>query len=79
MQVNDLNSDAAGAYTVLNLGVRFQQESGDWQLREFVRVDNLTNRRHAGSVIVNEGNGRFFETAPGRSFFAGVELVRRFR
>lgn len=79
VQVNDLNSDAAGAYTVLNLGVRFQQESGDWQLREFVRVDNLTNRRHAGSVIVNEGNGRFFETAPGRSFFAGVELVRRFR
>ncbi len=78
VQANDRNSDAAAAYTVLNLGVRFQQQSGNWQLREFVRVDNLTNRPYAGAVIVNEGNARFFETAPGRSFFAGVELVRRF-
>ncbi|MES2974510.1 MAG: TonB-dependent receptor [Pseudomonadota bacterium] len=78
VQANDRNSDAVAAYTVLNLGVRFQQQSGNWQLREFVRVDNLTNRPYAGAVIVNEGNARFFETAPGRSFFAGVELVRRF-
>lgn len=76
--VNDRNSDYAPAYTVANLGVRFQQDSGPWQLREFVRVDNLTGRRYAGSVIVNEGNGRYFETAPGRSAFVGVELVRRF-
>ncbi len=79
VQANDRNSDAAAAYTVANLGVRFQQESGDWQLREFIRVDNLTGKRYAGSVIVNEGNGRFFETAPGRSFYAGLEVVKRFR
>jgi len=77
--VNDRNSDAAAAYTVANLGVRFQQDSGEWRLREFVRVDNISNRVHAGSVIVNEGNGRFFETAPGRSVYVGLELVRRFK
>ena len=76
--VNDRNSDSAPAYTVANLGVRFQQQHGPWQWRQFVRVNNIANRRHAGSVIVNEGNGRFFEPAPGRSVFAGVELTRRF-
>jgi len=76
--VNDRNSDAAAAYTVANAGVRFEQTRGPWQWRQFVRVDNLAGRRYAGSVIVNEGNGRFFETAPGRTLLAGVELVRRF-
>ena len=77
--VDDRNTDAAAAATVVNLGARFEQDHGGWQLRQFVRVDNVGNRRHAGSVIVNEGNGRFFETAPGRSFFAGVEWIRRWR
>jgi iron complex outermembrane receptor protein len=27
-----------------------------------------------GSVIVNEANGRYFEPAPGRSLFGGLEL-----
>jgi iron complex outermembrane receptor protein len=76
--VNDSNNDAAAGYTVANLGVRLQQQHGPWQWRQFLRIDNLTNRRHAGSVIVNEGNARYFETAPGRSAYVGVELVRRF-
>jgi iron complex outermembrane receptor protein len=76
--VNDSNSDAAAGYTVANLGVRFQQERGPWQFRQFLRIDNLAHRRHAGAVIVNEGNARYFETAPGRSAYAGIELVRRF-
>jgi iron complex outermembrane receptor protein len=39
-----------------------------WNLSATARIDNLLDRRYAGSVIVNEGNGRFFEAAPGRSF-----------
>jgi iron complex outermembrane receptor protein len=76
--VNDANTDEAAAYSVVNLGARFQQTFGSWQLKEFARIDNLTNRVYAGSVIVNEGNGRYFEAAAGRSAFVGIELVRRF-
>ncbi len=75
---NDTNSEQAEAYTVLNLGAKFQQSSGAWQINEFVRIDNVTNRVYAGSVIVNEGNGRYFEAAAGRSLYAGVTFVRRF-
>jgi iron complex outermembrane receptor protein len=76
--VNDANTDEAAAYTVMNLGARWQQTLGAWQFKEFVRIDNLANRVYAGSVIVNEGNGRYFEAAPGRAVSAGVEVVRRF-
>ena len=75
---NDTNSEQADAYTVLNLGAKFQQTSGAWQVNEFVRIDNVANRVYAGSVIVNEGNGRYFEAAAGRSLYAGVTFVRRF-
>ncbi len=78
MAVNDRDTDFTDASTLFNLGARFEQQRGDWTWREFVRIDNLTNRTHAGSVIVNEGNGRFFEPGAGRSVYVGVELVRRF-
>lgn len=78
VMVNDLNTDAAAGYTLFNLGVQFKQEMGDWTLKEFVRVDDLTDRKHAGSLIVNDGNGRFFEPGAGRKLLLGLEAQRRF-
>jgi len=70
--VDDVNSDTAPAYFVANLRAGLEQKFRSWRLQEFVRLDNIGDRRYAGSVIVNEGNQRFFEPAPGRSFLAGV-------
>jgi iron complex outermembrane receptor protein len=33
------------------------------------------DRRYAGSVIVNEANGRFFEPAPGRTWLLGLDML----
>ena len=38
------------------------------------RVDNAFDRRAIGSVIVNDGNGRWFEPAPGRGLWLGLSL-----
>jgi len=78
VMVNDQNTDSAVGHTLFNLGVHFKQDRGDWTLREFIRVDNLTDRRHVGSVIVNDGNFRFFEPGPGRKLLLGLEAQRRF-
>jgi iron complex outermembrane receptor protein len=69
--VNDANADAAPDYALTNLSVGYELTTGSWKLDSFVRVDNLFDRRYAGSVIVNEGNSRFFEPAPGRTWLAG--------
>jgi iron complex outermembrane receptor protein len=66
--VNDTNSEAAPSFTTLALHAGYVFDLRGWALSAHVRVDNALDRRYAGSVIVNEGNGRFFEAAPGRSY-----------
>jgi iron complex outermembrane receptor protein len=78
LYVDDSNSDAAPASSVFNLRVSLAQKVGRWSLREFVRVDNLANRDYVGSVIVNEGNARYFEPAPGRSWLVGISAGYQF-
>ncbi|MBK0392008.1 TonB-dependent receptor family protein [Ramlibacter algicola] len=72
MAVDDRNTDEVGASTQLALRATLEQKSGRWTLREFVRVDNATDRQFVGSAIVNEGNGRYFEPGPGRTWLLGV-------
>ncbi len=76
--VDDANSDFAAASTLAALRLGWTQRAGRWTLREFVRVDNLADKATVGSVIVNEGNRRFFEPAPGRTWLAGVDAAYRF-
>ena len=76
--VNDANTDAAEGYTLIHLRASLPRQMGAWRLTPFARIDNLADRRHVGSVIVNEGNRRFFEPGPGRTWLAGVSLSARF-
>jgi len=70
--VNDINSEAAPSFTTVAAYGGYVFDLKGWTLSATLRVDNLTDRRYAGSVIVNEGNGRFYEPAPGRSYLAKV-------
>lgn len=74
--VDDRNSDAAPSFVVVALASGYVARSGDWTLGLDLRVDNLFDRRYAGSVIVNESNGRAFEPAPGRVASVSVTLSR---
>ena len=76
--VNDANSEFAEAYTVFNLVGALIQQGAGWRISEYVRLDNLTDRNYVGSVIVNEGNGRFYEPSPRRSMGAGIQASVQF-
>ena len=76
--VDDRNTDAAPRTSLWAVRVGLTQKLDRWTFREFVRIDNATDRRYVGSVIVNEGNRRFFEPAPGRSWLAGVNASYAF-
>jgi iron complex outermembrane receptor protein len=77
--VDDQNSDAAESYTIANIRAGFEQRLRQWRFAEFVRIDNVTDRDYTGSVIVAEGNRRFFEPAPGRNWLVGVSAHYAFR
>jgi iron complex outermembrane receptor protein len=73
--VDDINSDAAPGYAVLNLRSAYEFRVGSARMNLFGRIDNLLDKNYAGSVIVNDGNGRFFEPAAGRRFFVGLRTM----
>lgn len=77
--VEDSNQKrAAPGYTVFNWRTQFEQTVGPWTFRELLRLDNLFDRQYVGSVIVGDGNDRFYEAAPGRAWYAGAGLEYQF-
>ncbi len=77
LYVNERNSDAAPAYAVMNARVGYAQTVGVATWSAFARLNNLFDRNYAGSVIVGDSNGRFFEPAPGRNWFVGANVRLR--
>ncbi|HTY50800.1 MAG TPA: TonB-dependent receptor [Steroidobacteraceae bacterium] len=69
---DDRNTGYAGGYWTENVRTGFQQRTGAWQVSEFLRVENLFDKRYVGSVIVDDANSRFFEPAPGFGAFLMV-------
>lgn len=77
--VEDTNVEkAAPSYAVFNWRTRFEQNLGSWKTHQTLRLDNLLDRQYVGSVIVGDGNERFYEAAPGRSWYAGAGVEYQF-
>jgi iron complex outermembrane receptor protein len=76
--VNDANSDAARPWWAAAAHIGYSWTTRGWGIETVARVDNLFDHRYSGSVIVNEGNARFFEPAPGRQFTLKVSASRPF-
>jgi iron complex outermembrane recepter protein len=75
--VNDANTEFAAAYPVFGASGGYAAELGATRLSLFLRLNNILNRRYAGSVIVDDSNGRYFEPAPGFNVFAGFTAALR--
>ncbi|MBU3846958.1 MAG: TonB-dependent receptor [Candidatus Acinetobacter avistercoris] len=76
--VDDINSDIAPSYTVVAANVGYLWVNRDWKVNSYARVDNLFDRNYVGSVIVNDGNSRFFEPVDGRNFSVGMSVTKAF-
>ncbi|HEV2442742.1 MAG TPA: TonB-dependent receptor [Steroidobacteraceae bacterium] len=74
---NDANTAFAAAYAVFNAAGGYGLELGSTHLSTFVRLNNILDRRYAGSVIVDDSNAQYFEPAPGFNVFAGVTATFR--
>ncbi|GAB1406458.1 hypothetical protein MASR1M8_03770 [Thermomonas brevis] len=67
--VDDGNRAFAPGSTRFALRLQWRH-AGGWH--GFARIDNLFDRAHVGSVIVNDGNRRWFEPGAGRALTLGV-------
>ncbi len=78
LPVNDINSDFAAGFGLMALRARWQLNLPVGRLDLLARLENLSDRRVVGSVIVNDGNGRFFEPAPGRGWLLSLRYSAPF-
>ena len=72
LYASDANDDAAPPATVFNLRSGFAQQAGRWRFSQLVRLDNASDKRYAGSVIVNDANKRYFEPALPRNWLLAL-------
>jgi iron complex outermembrane receptor protein len=72
MFADDANLHEAGGNLRLGLEFGKRQHWGDW----FLRLDNALDRRSVGAVVVNSGNGRYYQPATDRTFLIGINLQR---
>ena len=75
---NDTNTDTADAYTLFNWRGGFTQLHKDWKFNEFVRVENIFNRKYVSSIRVNDSFGRFYEPGALSNWTVGVNASYRF-
>lgn len=75
VETNDLNTVAAPAYTIFGTDAGYGAELRHYRVNAFLRINNLFNRHYVGSVIVDDGNGRYFEPGSGFYLLAGVSVV----
>ena len=75
LYANDINTASADGYATLAAKVSHGWAVGAGSLTAYARIDNLTNERYTGSVIVNQAASQFYEPAPGRNWTLGLRLV----
>jgi len=71
--VNDLATERAPGYALVNLEASRRWTTTQGALRAFARIDNVLDRQYVGSVIVNDGNGRYYEPGPDRTYTVGLQ------
>ncbi|WP_445620292.1 TonB-dependent receptor family protein [Kushneria sp. Sum13] len=69
---NDVDVDS---YWLINLRAGEGWQLGnDTSLNLYAGIRNLFDREHFANTRINASNDRYFEPAPGRTFYAGVEF-----
>ncbi|CAM3828671.1 TonB-dependent receptor family protein [Ectopseudomonas alcaliphila] len=79
LYVEDSNTaKAAPSHALFNWQARFEQKAGALTFNQVLRIDNLLDREYIGSVIVGDGNGRYYEPGPERAWYVGAGVQYQF-
>jgi iron complex outermembrane receptor protein len=76
--ISSLNANETGTVAAPGYGLLHAELGRNWkiaggELRGFARFENILDRNYVGSVIVNEGNNRFYEAGPERAVTIGAQ------
>lgn len=72
--VSERFQDTTPGYGAIDVSLQRTLQIAGTSLRLNARIDNLLDRNYSNSAIVNEVARRYFEPAPGRTFWLGVDM-----
>lgn len=72
--VNDVNTVRTAPWQTLGVRLGWEGRLGAYTVAPFAAVQNALDGRYIGSVSVNAQFGRYFEPAPGRNAYLGLEI-----
>ncbi|MCI0509873.1 iron complex outermembrane receptor protein [Chromohalobacter marismortui] len=76
MVADDANDVQVDDYWLVNLRAGDGWHlGGDTLLKGYMGIRNLFAQEHFANVIINATNERYFDTAPGRTVYAGMEVA----
>ena len=71
---NNGNTVSVDSFTVSNFRVGFERPMGGFIASPFVGINNLFDESYNSDIRINAFGGRYFEPAPDRNLYAGIEL-----
>ncbi len=78
IEVNSANTVKTDAYLVSNLRLGYRYAGESWSLEPFAGIYNLFDESYNGNIRVNAALGRYYEPAPERNAYAGLQLSYQF-
>jgi iron complex outermembrane recepter protein len=78
LYADSANTVEVGRYTVANLRASHEIEHGDWIVQPYFGVNNLLDERYNSHIRTNAFGGRYYEPAPERNAYFGIDVRYRF-
>jgi iron complex outermembrane receptor protein len=72
--LNNANTVFNWSHTVVDLRFGFDRTWGSTNIRPFLGIDNLFDKRYNSSAITNAFGGRYYEPSPGREVYVGFTI-----
>ncbi|HEY0067842.1 MAG TPA: TonB-dependent receptor plug domain-containing protein [Flavisolibacter sp.] len=76
LPLNDANTEYADAYHLLSVKAGYALRLSRWKFRLSAGADNLLDQRYSLGNDINGFGGRYYNAAPGRSYFVSVAVER---
>jgi iron complex outermembrane receptor protein len=73
--LNDANSFYADAYHLLGFRLSYEKTINRIGVRVFAGAENLLDEQYSLGNDINGFGGRFFNAAPGRNYYAGLNFI----
>ena len=74
LYADNANEASVDSYVVANIRASRAYRSGPWHVRPYVGINNLFDERYNSNIRINAFGARYYEPAPGRNVYAGIDV-----